>query len=377
MTLATIDCSALGHNLSLVRRHIAPNCDILAVIKADAYGHGAIPIAKYLLTQGVSRFAVATLSEGLALRQAEITQPIIVMGGLQLEEFQEAIAHQLTPILYSMDQASQLQERVLSQSSPYPIHLKVDTGMGRLGFSVTEALTFLQDEHVLQCFQIEGIMSHLSDGDNPDQTFTREQIQKFETVLQAFHANHLSVPFKHLANSAGILQHPSSHFNMVRPGIMLYGYHSLPSSQPPPNLKPVLSLTTTVVQIRSFSSGHSVSYNRSFITTRPSRIAVLPIGYADGLNRLLSNKGHVLIQGQTVPIVGRVCMDMTMIDITDCPNVRPGEEVVLLGRQGEAKITAADLADTLDTIPYEILCSIGSRVPRTYLLPSEEIPQEG
>lgn len=367
MTTATIDCTALGHNLSRVRHHLTPPCDILAVIKADAYGHGAIPVAKYLVTQGVSHFAVATLSEGLTLRQYGITESIVIMGALLLEEFREAIAHQLTPIVYSLDHASQLRTLARAQAAPLPVHLKVDTGMGRLGLSVEDTFTLLQNHDLLQCLKIEGIMSHLSDSDNTDHTFTHEQIHTFETILKAFHAHHLKVPFQHIANSSGILIHPSSHFTMVRPGIMLYGYHTLPPTHPPLDLKPVLSLTSHIVQVRSLPTGQSVSYNRTFTTARPSRIAVLPIGYADGLNRLLSNKGTVLIQGHYAPIVGRVCMDMTMVDITDCGNVVVGEEAVLMGRQGQATITAADLARSLDTIPYEILCSIGPRVQRTYL----------
>ena len=372
MTRATIDCTALGYNLSHVRRHLTSPCDILAVIKADAYGHGAIPIAKYLVTQGITRFAVATLSEGLTLRQAGINESIVVMGALQVEEVREAMAHQLTPIVYSLDQAFQLGKLARSYPSPLPVHLKIDTGMGRLGLSVEDTKSLLQHHDLLQCLKIEGIMSHLSDSDNSDPSYTQEQIHTFRTILKAFTDHHVSIPFQHLANSSGILQHPSSHFNMVRPGIMLYGYHTLPPALSAPDLKPILSLTSPVVQIRSLRPGQSVSYNRTFTASRPSRIAVLPIGYADGLNRLLSNQGRVLLQGRFAPIVGRVCMDMTMVDITDFENIAIGEEVVLIGAQGNARITAADLAHSLRTIPYEILCSIGPRIRRVYLSGPEE-----
>ncbi len=367
MTTATIDCSALAHNLTLVRQHLTSPCDILAVVKADAYGHGAIPITKFLTTQGVSHFAVATLEEGLALRQSGITESIVIMGALPQDEFFEAVAHQLTPIIYSLDQATHLQE--VSTSQTIRVHLKVDTGMGRLGLSVDETVSLIQTPWFKQSFQVEGIMSHLADSDSSDPTYTQEQIQRFESLLKALRANHLQVPLQHLANSSAILVHPSSHFTMVRPGIMLYGYHTLPSSHPSPELKPVLSLTSQIVQIREHPAGQRVSYNQTFTTAHPSRIAILPIGYADGVNRLLSNRGTVLIQGQHSPIVGRVCMDMIMVDVTHSKRVAVGDEAVLIGTQGQATITAADLAQVLETIPYEILCKIGPRVQRRYVPP--------
>ncbi|WP_447976588.1 alanine racemase [Candidatus Nitrospira bockiana] len=365
-TLAVVDLDALAHNLRYLRRCIPDSCEILAVVKADAYGHGAVRVTQALRTLGVHRFGVATLEEGLTLRRAGIEEPVLVMGALLPEQCADAVAHGLTPIVHHPDIADHLAKAVPAAFAPYPVHLKHETGMGRLGLSGDEILALLRAPIFQDRLRAEGLMTHLADADNADPSFTHDQVHRFRVLLDRVKAAGFAVPLVHAANSAAILFHPFAHFNVVRPGLMLYGYHTAAHARDAVDLRPVLSLSAKVVQVRTLAAGDSVSYNRQFIAPRPSRIAVLPIGYADGYSRLLSNRGAVLIRGRRAPIVGRVCMDMTMVDVTGIPNVIPGDEAVLIGQQGGLRITAAHLAAWSQTIPYEVLCAIGPRVHRVY-----------
>lgn len=365
-SVAIIDVSALGHNLDQVRKRIPKGCDILAVVKADAYGHGDTAIASALAGMGVHRFGVATLEEGIRLRQSGLQHPVLVMGALRPEHSATVIAHRLTPIIHDRDIAEQFAKELPSSARSYPVHIKVDTGMGRLGLCAEDVLPLLQSFPFQDMLSAEGLMTHLADADSEDHAFTTLQIELFRSLIGRLMASGIDIPLIHAANSAAILVHPSAHFTMVRPGIMLYGYHTIMHPDSPPDLQPILSLVTRVVQVRSLAPGESVSYNRIFTARRASRIAVLRIGYADGYSRLLSNRGAVLIRGRRAPIVGRICMDMTMVDVTDIPNVVPGDEAVLIGQQGGLRITAAHLAGWSQTIPYEVLCAIGPRVRRLY-----------
>jgi alanine racemase len=363
---AIVDLTALGHNLSEVRRRLPDGCEVLAVVKADAYGHGAVPIAQALESLGVTRFGVATLQEGLALRAAGVARQILVMGALFPEELPAVIAHHLTPVITDPDIPGPLASLIEGHARPYPVHIKIDTGMGRLGLAPEAVLPLLQSPAFHGPLQAEGLMTHLADADNADQAYTHGQIARLREVLSALAALGLSIPVVHAANSAGVIAHPLSHLTLVRPGLMLYGYPPSPRLEPALDLTPVLTLRTRVAQIRELKAGESVSYGRTHKAIRPSRIAVLPIGYADGYNRALSNRGAVLIRGQRARIIGRVCMDMTMVDVTGIPGMTVGEPVVVIGRQGDDRISAAELAAWLGTIPYEVLCAIGPRVPRIY-----------
>jgi alanine racemase len=365
-TTATISLSALAHNLAQLRRCLTPGCDLLAVVKANAYGHGAVEVTRSLIQLGVSRVAVVSVEEGLTLRQAGINAPIIILGSLFPEQIPAMIAQQLTPVIGDAGLVPALAAAAQATNLSYPVHVNVDTGMGRLGLPPGEVLTLIESPHFRGALQLEGLMTHLADTDGPSTEFTDWQLGIFRQVLGQLEEAGVTIPLIHAANSAAIARYPSAHFSLVRPGIMLYGYHTLPNVVPAPTLKPVLTLTTTIAQMRTLPRGGSVSYNRSFTATRPSRIAVLPIGYADGYSRRLSNRGMVLIQGRRVPIVGLICMDMMMVDVTDLPRASLGEEVVLIGRQGEEAISADELAELAGTIPYEILCGIGPRIPRIY-----------
>jgi alanine racemase len=288
------------------------------------------------------------------------------MGALLPEQIPGLLAYGLTPVVHDPMIADRLAELVRARPEPYPVHVKVDTGMGRLGVESQAVVSLLTSPCFKGPLRMEGLLTHLADADSPDPGYTKTQIARFASVVEQVKAAGISIPLIHAANSAAVLCHPEAHFTLVRPGLMLYGYHGTPPGCPAPDLKPVLSLATKVVQIRTVASGESVSYNRTYVAARSSRIAILPVGYADGYSRLLSNRGHVLIHGRPARIVGRICMDMTMVDVTEIPAVEPGEDVILIGRQGAAQITADDLAGWMGTIAYEVLCGIGSRVPRRY-----------
>jgi alanine racemase len=365
-TYATVNLAALAHNLTCIKRYLSPDCEVMAIVKANAYGHGAEETARALARLGIGRFAVASVDEGIALRQAGVSASIVVLGALFEEQVLDLVAHKLTPVVSDVQILPALAKAARSHTSPYPIHLKVETGMGRLGFSSEELLSLLDNPLLRNPLQVEGMMTHLADADGKDGTFTERQLGAFRAVVDQIRQRGISLPLVHAANSAAIVRFPGAHFSLVRPGIMLYGYHTLPATVPAPDLRPVLSLHTKIVQLRTIPRGGTVSYNGTFVATRPTRIAVLPIGYADGYSRQLSNRGSVLIRGRRASIVGLVCMDMIMVDVTDMAQLQVGETVTLIGQQGQESIWAEEVAGWTDTIPYEVLCGIGSRVPRLY-----------
>ncbi len=365
-TYATIDLSALTHNLTQLRRLLSPGCEIMAVVKANAYGHGAVEVARSLVAQEVTRVAVVSLDEGIALRSAGITVPIVMLGPLFAEQLHDIIAHRLTPVLSDRALLPTLAQATASLATPYPIHLKVETGMGRLGLATDELLNLIDSGRLPASLRIEGLMTHFADSDGSTTSQTEQQLALFQNVVNGVAARGLRIPLIHAANSGATVRYPHSHYSLIRPGIMLYGYHTLPKSITTPDLKPVLSLRSCIAQMRAIPTGGTISYNATFVAKRPTRVAVLPIGYADGFNRRLSNRGEVLARGQRAKVIGLVCMDMVMIDVTEIPNAAVGDEVILIGRQGRDQITAADLSEWTGTIAYETLCAIGPRIPRRY-----------
>jgi alanine racemase len=365
-TTAIINLPALAHNLAALRKFLAPRCEILAIVKADGYGHGSIVIAKTLAKMGLNKFGVATIQEGVTLREAGVTGKIIVLGATFSWQLQDLIHYQLTPVFSDADIAHQFAKELSTSQTPFSVHLKVDTGMRRLGLSA-EALSTLLDSPIFQGpMVLESLLTHLADADSVDPTFTQHQLDQFQSVVDELKLKGITIPCLHAANTAGIVGHPQSHLDMVRPGLLLYGYQPALSFATTLDLKPVLSLVTKLVQTRAVGAGEPLSYNGIFRTARPSRIGILPIGYAHGYNRRLSNTGKVLIGNTRAPIVGRICMDMTLVDITDIPNAKVGDDVVLLGTQGQEAISANEVAHWQDSIPYEVLCSIGPRVNRIY-----------
>ncbi|MBS0152839.1 MAG: alanine racemase [Nitrospira sp.] len=367
-TFATVDLTALAYNLSQIRRLLSPSCDIMPVVKANAYGHGAIETARALVQQKVGYLAVFSIEEAVALRQAGIAISMLVLGPFFPQQVEDLIAYRLTPVVSDLSIIEVLAHAARSRTTPYSIHLKVETGMNRLGLTQDDLETLFTKRAFPSSLHLEGLMSHLADSDGETLDATDAQMARFNRALSIARDAGYEVPLVHLSNSASIIRFPSAHYTMVRPGIMLYGYHTLPSTIPAPDLQPVLSLTTCIAQLRHIRPGDRVSYNGTFIARRSTRIAVLPIGYADGLSRRLSNRGVVLIRGRRVPIIGLVCMDMVMVDVTTVPDATIGDEVVMIGQQGGEKITAKDIAEWTGTIPYEVLCAISPRVPRRYCL---------
>ncbi len=338
----------------------------MAVVKANAYGHGAIETSRTLIRHRVTRLAVFSTEEGVALRQAGITVPIVVLGPLFQEQFDDLFAHQLTPVVSDPSVLTALGQAAASHATPYPIHLKIETGMGRLGLTHDQLEALINSRRFPASLQLEGLMTHLSDADGSDPDSTEQQITRFNKAKKLVLESGFQVPLVHVSNSGGAVRFPSAHFTLVRPGIMLYGYHTLPGTVEAPDLRPVLSLKTCIAHLQTIQPGGTVSYNRTFTAKCLTRIAVLPIGYAGGLNRHLSNRGYVLVRGQRAPIAGLVCMDMVMVDVTAIAGAAVGDEAVLIGQQGNEQITASDIAEWTGTIPYEVLCAIGQRIPRVY-----------
>lgn len=341
----------------------------MAVVKANAYGHGAIETSRTLIQYGVTRLAVFSTEEGMALRQAGITVPIVVLGPVFQEQFGDMFASHLTPVVSDPSMLTALAQAAASHAIPYPIHLKIETGMGRLGLTQDELVALIRSHKFPPSLRVEGLMTHLADADGSNSDATEEQIRRFRDALKIVQEGGFHVSLIHASNSCGAVRFPSAHFSLVRPGIMLYGYHTLPSTVEAPDLRPVLSLKTHIAQLRTIQPGETVSYNRTFTARRLTRIAVLPIGYANGMSRRLSNRGSVLIRGQRAPIAGLVCMDMVMVDVTEISGTAVGDETVLIGRQGNDEITASEIAKWTDTIPYEVLCAISPKIPRRYLSP--------
>ena len=352
-----------------IRTAAGDSVSVMAVVKADAYGHGAVRVARAALDAGASSLAVAYPQEALELRDAGIDAHTLVMGLLPAvnpDAVDTIVATGAAQAVADRDAPKALGARA-SANRPVPVHVKVDTGMGRIGIRPEEALSYIEYLTSIPGITVEGIFTHFPSADESDLSFTDGQIASFTDLLQTLEGSGIRIPFRHMANSAGILACKDSYVNMVRPGIMLYGLypsHDVEQSIP---LSPALRWVSAVRFLKEVPPGTPISYGRTFVTPRPSVIATLPVGYADGYNRLLSNRGCVLVRGKRAPVVGRVCMDMTMIDVTDIDNVAVGDEVVLIGAQGDDEITADEMAELLGTINYEVTCAISKRVPRVYI----------
>ena len=358
-SFAEIDLKALSHNLKAARE-ITGNKDIIAVVKADAYGHGAIHVSKYLVKKGVSALGVAFTKEAVALRESGINTPILVF--FDRDNIKECLEYGLTPVVFDLKTAQKISSAAYRSNRSISIHIKVDTGMGRVGICIPKALTEIAQIADLKNIELEGLMSHFSEADLKDKEFANLQLNNFLCLAKDLKKNKITFKYHHISNSAAVLSMPGAHCNMVRPGIMLYGY-AYPDVR---GLKPLLTLKSKIILLKKVPANTPISYGRTFVTKRKSIIATVPVGYADGYSRKLSNNGEVLISGKRAPIAGRICMDTTMVDVTDIPGVNYKSEVVLIGRQGKEKITANDIAEKTGTIPYEVLTSIGRRIERVY-----------
>jgi alanine racemase len=365
-----IDLAALAHNVRQIRGLLAPNTQIMAVVKADAYGHGSIDIARTVIAEGVEWLAVATVTEGIELRTAGIVAPILILGGVNSDvQVQAIVRWGLQPTICTIDQAILISKAVakLQTSPPLSVQLKLDTGMSRLGANWQQAVTFFEQVVQLPYLEISGLYSHLATADEIDRTVMELQFDRFEQATTAISAAGYSLPMLHLANSAGILVSDRLHYQLVRPGLILYGLCPATHLQSKIDLQPVLSVKARVNQIKDIAAGTGVSYGYRFIADREIRLAVVDIGYADGIPRRLSNRMQVIIRGQLVPQIGSITMDRIMLDVTQIPDLQVGEIVTILGRDSDVQITADDWANDLGTISWEILCGFRGRLPRVGL----------
>lgn len=368
---ALVDLGAIAQNLRATRALLPPGVDIIAVVKANAYGHGAVEVARALAAAGARRFAVAYVEEGLLLRDAGIAAPILLLGPTPPEAAEEVVAHRLSPVVFDLALAERLSAAAVRAGCPVAVHLEVDTGMARQGVSPPEAPAMAGKLAHLPGLRLEGLMSHFATADAEDLSAARQQLALFLDVDRAIRAAGIPISWRHLANSAGLLGLPEAHLELVRPGILLYGYPPSPRWAGRAPLRPALTLRTRIAALRQVPRGQGISYGHTFVAPHDLRVATLPIGYADGLSRHLSNRGAVLVRGRRAPILGRVCMDVTLVDVTNIPGAAVGDEVIVIGRQGESSITADEVAAAAGTISYEILAGIGPRVPRAYTGPRQ------
>ncbi len=368
--IAEIDLEAIAHNFRIAKK-ITGNRPVIAVVKADAYGHGSIEASRRLVKEGASYLAVAYAAEAVALRQAGVKTPLIVL--FDKYDMNNYFKYKLIPVIHDIKTAQAFSKEAKKRKQGISVHIKADTGMGRLGFNIDDLEKNINAIIKMDFLTVTGLMSHFSDADLSDRSYALIQLDRFNKLKNTMIKKGLKHLLSHIANSAAVMSLPESHLDAIRPGLMLYGYSpmqpSAPSSQPSApssRLKPAMTVKTKILSLRKLKKGSPVSYGRTFITSRDSLIAVLPVGYADGYSRAFSNNSDVLVRGKRSPVVGRVCMDTTMVDVTDARGVIEGEDVVLMGRQKADAITASELARKAGTIPYEILTSFGNKSRKVY-----------
>jgi alanine racemase len=369
-TWAEISLPALRYNYRTIRNHLGERVGLMAVVKANAYGHGAVACARALEQEGADWFGVALIEEGAELRGAGIQRPICCLSGFWQGQGETVIAHDLTPAVYRLDAAEELNARAREAGRTVNFHLKVDTGMGRLGVASADIPEFGRALKRFKHLRLDGLLTHFAEAETLESEFTERQIGQYCEALKALHDLGFAPTHQHLANSAGIHAHRSAWGNLARAGAVLYGLSRdvLAPVPEPFDLRPVLSLHTRVIFLKTVAAGTTLGYGRAFTTSRPSCIATLPIGYADGLRRAHSNNGQALIRGRLAPIVGRVSMDLTLVDVTEVPGAALGDEALLIGEQEEIQLAAEDLAAQTGTISYEVVCAISARIPRRYLV---------
>lgn len=361
-----ISRDALKANYQTLKEKLGLDRPMLSMIKADAYGHGAVEVAKSLSEAGCTIFGVGEVREAVILREADITGEIFVMMGFGREDAKLFFDYKITPVVFSWEAITTLSEIAVKRESEISIHLKVDTGMGRLGFAIEELLDIARKANQLPGIIIGGMVSHFAEADTPEAISNQIAIENFANLRMKFKAEFSASC--HLVNSAGVLNFPKAYFDMGRAGISLYGYHPAGGGVScDVKLRQAMTFTTRVIQVKTFPAGVGISYGHAYTTKKPTKIAVLPVGYEDGYSRSISNKAEVLIAGQRAPVRGKICMNLCMVDVTDIKDVKVGDEVVLLGSQGEDNISADEIADWAGSISYEMLCMFGHSNNRKYI----------
>ena len=368
-TWIEIDLDAIANNMKNIKQLIGEKKELMAVVKGNAFGHDILEVSSVVLNNGATRLAVARLEEGIFLREAGITVPILILGLTLKQQAELLVSYNITPTVCEYEMIEKLSESAIKEDKVIKVHLKVDTGMGRIGIFPHGILRFIKRIRALKNVEIEGIFTHFSVADEKDKTYTEEQFRKFMEVLTVLEKEEIKIPIKHVSNSATLLDLPHMWLDLVRPGISIYGLYPSTEVQKTIKLIPALSFKTRIVFLKELSMGESIGYGRTYTTNQKrTKVASLPLGYADGYNRLLSNQGEVLVRGRRFPVIGRVCMDQCMIDVTNLPQVKIGDEVVLWGRQGQEEITVEEIAERIGTINYEIVhLPDKKRVPKLFI----------
>ena len=365
---AEIDLDILANNMRNIKK-LAGDKEVMAVVKADAYGHGALDVAPCLLENGASKLAVAMLTEAIELRNNNITAPIMILGYTPIYLGEELIKYNIEQTIYDLNYAKELSNLAIKLNKKAKVHIALDTGMGRIGFLPTdESFNAICEICNLPGLDVIGIFTHFSSSDEKNKEYTQYQFNQIYNFIERLEVNEINIPLKHASNSAAIIDLPNTYLDAVRAGIILYGYY--PSDEVKKDnlsIKPALTLKAKIAHVKELDSGMYISYNRTFKTSRKSKIATIPIGYADGYIRTLKHEAKVIVNGQLAPIVGNICMDQFMIDVTDIDNVKSGDEVILLGESNEVKFNADDLAKCMNSINIEVLCLLKNRVPRAYI----------
>ena len=381
VTWAEIDLNAYAHNIKELRRITHPDAMLMAVVKANGYGHGAVEVAREALQKGAAWLGVARINEAVDLRRAGLEAPILIMGYTPADLARQLIEFDLTQTVYHYANAERFSSQALKLGKKISVHIKIDSGMGRLGLVPHDLLPekairetnpnpidAVEKIAGLRGLDVQGLFTHFATADSADRTYAKQQLEIFLNFLHQLERTAFQPPIRHAANSAALIEMPASHLDMVRPGIATYGLNpSNEINKGKAMLKPVMSLKSRIIHIKKVSAGFNVSYGITYQTQKPTTIATVPVGYADGLNRLFSSSGRMMVHGQIVPIIGRVCMDLTMLDVGDISDIGIEDEVVIFGRQGNASITADELASQLNTINYEIVSTVMARVPRVYV----------
>jgi len=366
-TRAVISLEAVRHNVRVIQEKIGQDRIVMAIVKADAYGHGMIPVAKAAFEAGAGWLGIATVDEAVCLRETGISKPVLLLGPSFPGDAETLVENNISAAVGSLRILKALNSAAEKMNKSARIHLKVDTGMGRFGFFPDDLIKLFPEIKNNKNLILEGCFSHFAVSDSLDFEFTRKQHQNMKRFLNTAQKENVSFNFIHIANSGAILQHPDTYYNMVRAGVILYGMLPDTETEMTVPLKPVMTLMTKLVELRNIPEGHFVSYGCTYKTTRKSRIGIMPIGYGDGLSRKLSNRGEVIIRGRRSPIVGRVCMDQVMIDLTDIPEAQPGDDILLWGKNGSDELKAEEVSKWAETITYDITCALTPRIPRIYI----------
>lgn len=372
--LAEINLDAIGNNIRAIKSRIKAETQLLAVVKADAYGHGAEEVAKVCLYNGADQLAVATCDEGIQIRQWSIQVPVLILGNTVVGQLETVVNHSLTQAIFRYETAKLMSDIAVKLNKTALVHIKIDTGMSRIGFLPTdESIAEIEKIFALPNLKVTGIFTHFATADEKDKTFTNVQYRRFRFITDNLHDKGYTGFIRHCANSGAIIDMPELQLDMVRAGIIIYGMYPSSEVSHPINLIPAMSLKSQISYVKFLEENVSVGYGRTYFTTHKTKVATVPIGYADGYSRSFSNKARVIVNGHYAPVIGNVCMDQMMIDVSEIPDVKESDSVIIMGSDGKNTVSAEELADIAGTINYEIVCNVGKRVPRVYIKNGEII----